>query len=299
MARPRGAMASALRRIPNPHRLNGAALVGHARLFIHPAYARLVNSEPYVKRLIPILIILFVVALAAMRGVALYLARADIDSAAEERLALIAKAVTASLPKRLGQISLAEPSPALQGRLENSLPPLATATGARFCDGSAGAGGRGVAGRSRRRSDATSTTSSVRASRLPRSASRQACFAWRHRPTRSDATVASQPRQSRIDRGAAADLSDLHRLAGTVSRETTVFVATTRTRHPRLRLPRADGARAGGRFNLFGDADSLPTALRRGHSGLWDGTCRAARSSGRSRVEILGLDPPNRAAVGG
>src|SRR4051812_45978344 len=97
MARPREAMASALRRIPDFQRLNRAALAGHARLFIHPAYTRLVNSEPYVKRLIPILIILFVAALGMMRAVALYQARADIETSAELGLSLIAKAVTADM----------------------------------------------------------------------------------------------------------------------------------------------------------------------------------------------------------
>ena len=85
-------------RIPDFQRPDSAALAGHARLFIHPAYARLVNSEPYVKRLIPLLIILFVVALGAMRGVALYQAHAEIaNTSAELQLALIAKAVTSDL----------------------------------------------------------------------------------------------------------------------------------------------------------------------------------------------------------
>ena len=83
MTRPRGAIASAIRHTPDFQRLNSAALAGHARLFIHPAYARLVNSEPYVKRLIPILIVLFVVALGGMRVVALYQARAEAENAAE------------------------------------------------------------------------------------------------------------------------------------------------------------------------------------------------------------------------
>src|SRR5918995_1823505 len=86
MTRPRGALASALRHIPDLQRLNSAALAGHARLFIHPAYARLVNSEPYVKRLVPILIVLFVVALGGMRPVALYDAHAEARASAELRL---------------------------------------------------------------------------------------------------------------------------------------------------------------------------------------------------------------------
>src|SRR5436190_7853640 len=97
MARPRGAIASALKRMPDFQRLNSAALAGHARLFIHPAYARLVNSEPYVKRLIPILIVLFVAALAVMRGVALYQAHSEAQVSAELRLSLIAKAVVSEL----------------------------------------------------------------------------------------------------------------------------------------------------------------------------------------------------------
>src|SRR5688572_2633656 len=93
MARPRGAMASALRRIPEFKRPDRAALAGHARLFIHPAYVRLVNGEPLIKRLIPILIVLFVVALGVMRTIALYDARSEAASNAELRLSLIAKAV--------------------------------------------------------------------------------------------------------------------------------------------------------------------------------------------------------------
>ena len=72
MARAPGAFASAVRRIPSFKRLNRAALLGHARMFVHPAYARLVTSEPFVRRLIPSLIVIFVATLGIMRGVALY-----------------------------------------------------------------------------------------------------------------------------------------------------------------------------------------------------------------------------------
>jgi len=129
MARPREAMISALRRLPDFQRLNRAALAGHARIFIHPAYARLVNSEPIVKRLIPILIVLFVVAIGAMRVIALYQERADIESSAALRLSLMAKAITGDLAEAALPVSLAQPSEALQGQLENALPPSATAAG--------------------------------------------------------------------------------------------------------------------------------------------------------------------------
>ena len=110
MARPRGAMASALRRIPDFQRLDRAALAGHARLFIHPAYARLVNSEPYVKRLIPLLIILFVAALGAMRGRgALPGARRGRRRAPSSSSSLIAKAVD-ERPRRVARCPSRSPS---------------------------------------------------------------------------------------------------------------------------------------------------------------------------------------------
>src|SRR5690606_37765619 len=79
--------------------------------------------------LIPILIILFVVALGSMRAVALHQAHGEVAANAEVRLSLIAKAVTTDLSQSAAGLSLAEPSSALQGLLENALPPLATNAG--------------------------------------------------------------------------------------------------------------------------------------------------------------------------
>src|SRR3954465_15052451 len=125
MARPRGAIASALKRIPDFQRPDSAALAGHARLFIHPAYARLVKSEPYVKRLIPILIVLFVVALVLMRVVALYQSHAAAEMSAELHLSLIAKSVVSELAQSRQALLLTEPSETLQAQLANALPPSA------------------------------------------------------------------------------------------------------------------------------------------------------------------------------
>ena len=47
MARPRGGHPSALGAYPISSASNRAAASGHARLFIQPAYQRLVGSEPY------------------------------------------------------------------------------------------------------------------------------------------------------------------------------------------------------------------------------------------------------------
>src|SRR5688572_26480292 len=132
MARPRGATAFAMRRIPDWNRLSQAALAGHAGLFVHPAYARLVNGEPYAKRLIPLLIILFVLALGGMRAVALFQAHSAIEQNAATRLSLLAKSIAGDLADSTAAASLAEPSETLQGLVENALPPLATGSGRSF-----------------------------------------------------------------------------------------------------------------------------------------------------------------------
>jgi two-component system cell cycle sensor histidine kinase PleC len=129
MARAPAAFASAVRRIPNFKRLNRAALLGHARMFVHPAYARLVTSEPFVRRLIPLLIVIFVMTLGVMRGVALYEKRQIVEADSQTMLLLIAKAVSVGLAETASQIPQAMPPETMTGILVNALPPNATANG--------------------------------------------------------------------------------------------------------------------------------------------------------------------------
>ena len=129
MTRAPEAFASAVRRIPSFKRLNRAALLGHARMFVHPAYARLVTSEPFVRRLIPLLIVIFVMTLGIMRGVALYEKRQAVEVDGQTILLLIAKTVSAGLTESAAQIPLAMPYETMTGILANALPPNATANG--------------------------------------------------------------------------------------------------------------------------------------------------------------------------
>jgi len=48
-------------------RASGGGLSGHAKLFAQPAYERLIGAEPFLKRLIPVLIVAFLVVVAAAR----------------------------------------------------------------------------------------------------------------------------------------------------------------------------------------------------------------------------------------
>ncbi|HSG94836.1 MAG TPA: hypothetical protein VLA28_04915, partial [Afifellaceae bacterium] len=129
MARAPAAFASAVRRIPSFKRLNRAALLGHARMFVHPAYARLVTSEPFVRRLIPLLIVIFVMTLGIMRGIALYEKRQTVEADNQTTLLLIAKTVSAGLAETASQIPQEMPPETMTGILVNALPPNATANG--------------------------------------------------------------------------------------------------------------------------------------------------------------------------
>jgi two-component system cell cycle sensor histidine kinase PleC len=128
MGRAQVAFASAIRRIPELRRLNRAALLGHARLFVHPAYIRLVQTEPIVRRAIPILIVLFVAALGLMRGLAVYEQRQIMTLDAQYELGLIAKAIAADIEAADVAAYAGNPQ-TMSGVLLNVLPHPARAEG--------------------------------------------------------------------------------------------------------------------------------------------------------------------------
>jgi len=297
MTRPREAMASALRRLPDFQRFDRAALAGHARLFIHPAYARLVNSEPYVKRLIPLLIILFVLALGAMRGVALYQAHQQVELSAEQNLVLLATAVTSNLAESVAAVSLAEPSEALQGQLENALPPLSTTFGRLILlmdpEGRIVATAprqTGMAGRYLEEVVEGSeplVTLGERAGVLTLAlASGDDAIATVHHDYDSIGSIA-------VVQPASGMFGEWRQM---VSREATVFVATSIVLVILGFAFHAQAARAQEADSIYSETQSrFHTALKRGHSGLWEwDLSRGAIFWSQSMFEILGLQPQSR-----
>ncbi len=298
MARPRGPMASALRRIPNIQRLDSAALAGHARLFVHPAYARLVNSEPYVKRLIPILIILFVVALALMRGVALYQTRDNIETNAKLRLSLIATAVTSELARSPLPVSLAEPSEMLQGQLENALPPLATTVDRRIL--LLDPQGMVVASAPREPDHVGRFIDEILGASQPLTTLGQRAGVLRLMLTSDEEVIATIHHNQDTVGGSIVVMQSTSGVFAewrrTVSREATVFVATSLVlvllgfayHAQTARTHEAD-------FIYSATQHRFHTALRRGYSGLWDwDLSRGAIFWSQSMFEILGLKPEGR-----
>ncbi|MDF1607256.1 ATP-binding protein [Hoeflea sp. YIM 152468] len=78
-------------------RTPGRALSGHAKLFAQPAYARLIGAEPFLKRLIPILIVAFLVVVAAARYMNISDGQDRLKQAAEHITALSLAAASATL----------------------------------------------------------------------------------------------------------------------------------------------------------------------------------------------------------
>ena len=72
-------------------------LAGHAKLFAKPAYSRLMKAEPYLKRSIPVLIVAFLVVLAAARFAELIDKRNQIEETARKATALTALTTAATL----------------------------------------------------------------------------------------------------------------------------------------------------------------------------------------------------------
>ncbi|MGH6922201.1 MAG: PAS domain-containing sensor histidine kinase [Propylenella sp.] len=291
-------MASALRRIPSVHGLDSAALAGHARLFVHPAYARLVTSEPYVKRLIPILIVLFVVALALMRGVAIYQTRDNIETNAKLRLSLIATAVTSELARSPLPVSLAEPSEMLQGQLENALPPLASTMGRRILV--MDPQGMVVAAAPREPELIGRFIDEILGPSQPLTTLGERAGVLRLNLTSDDEVIATIHRNQESVGGSIAVMQTTAGVFGewrrTVSREATVFVATSIVLVLLGFAYHAQTARSHeADFIYAATQHRFHTALRRGYSGLWDwDLSRGAIFWSPSMFEILGLKAEGR-----
>ena len=81
---------------PNGRRMP-PGLSGNARILAAPAYHRLIAAEPFLRRSIPTLIIVFLIVIAAARTVSMIAWRDDIDRTAQTILALNAAQLAASL----------------------------------------------------------------------------------------------------------------------------------------------------------------------------------------------------------
>ncbi|SDB31770.1 PAS domain-containing sensor histidine kinase [Bauldia litoralis] len=105
-----------------------AAISGHAKLLAHPAYEKLLAAEPLLRRLIPILIVIFLLIVGAARFVELYQHKAEREYDARETMGLIAAVLSSALDKAHPGETAAD-TDAIRATLSATLPSSATNNG--------------------------------------------------------------------------------------------------------------------------------------------------------------------------
>lgn len=110
---------------------NGSAvkvsLTRHIQFLARPTYLRLLASEPWLKRSVPILIVLFVVLLAFVLALEFYNQRILIQNRAETTVALVASAVSARMDSTVRTLPEQPVGADFQRLLADALPASATA----------------------------------------------------------------------------------------------------------------------------------------------------------------------------
>ncbi|WP_244271641.1 PAS domain-containing sensor histidine kinase [Stappia indica] len=108
------------------------SLTGHIRLLAQPAYQRLLTAEPFFRRAIPVLCIVFIATLATYRALTLSYEHEETDLRARDDLTMIATTLAARLSTAEAALPEQGFSTALQAALADSLPPRATGDGRRI-----------------------------------------------------------------------------------------------------------------------------------------------------------------------
>lgn len=109
------AAASSRRLAPILSKLTGSrkGVSGHARLIARPTYQRLLAAEPWLRRLIPVLIIIFLTIVAAARYVQLVDMKEDRELFAREQLTVLSALVADAIEGDLAGEPLAQSAPLL------------------------------------------------------------------------------------------------------------------------------------------------------------------------------------------
>jgi two-component system, cell cycle sensor histidine kinase PleC len=134
MARAAAASPSGARYLPFSKAFRAArpAISGHARLLARPAYQKLLAAEPFLRRLIPILIIIFLSIVGLARFVELYQVKLDREREARDMITMIASVLASTLDKPEIVETTLLPRHTLLNTLADSLPPSATGDGRRI-----------------------------------------------------------------------------------------------------------------------------------------------------------------------
>ena len=109
----------------------GTGISGHAKLIAEPAYQKLLAAEPFLRRLIPVLIVIFLAIVGLARFIELYQLKAEREIDARETVGMVATVLSASLDKA-GSGETAPSRIAVLNTLAEVLPANATGDGRRI-----------------------------------------------------------------------------------------------------------------------------------------------------------------------
>jgi len=296
MARAAAASPSGARYLPFSRAFRAArpAISGHARLLARPAYQKLLAAEPFLRRLIPVLIIIFLSIVGLARFVELYQLKLDREREARDMITMIASVLTSTLDTPSIAEATVLPRNTLLNTLADALPPGATGDGRRIFvtdpDGVVVATApRAVDDEERPLTDIIGeaqplTTFGARAGVLEIAlADETRALATVHHLGGSLGSVAVIEPTAFVYNDWRAD----------ISLNVTIFVGTSAILLVILYGYFAQSSRANEADRIYTEIQSrFETALTRGRSGLWDWDLARGRMFwSRSMFELLGLEP--------
>ena len=103
---------------------------GHAKLLAHPAYQKLLAAEPTLRRLIPVLIVIFLAIVGLARFLELFQQKTDQEHGARQTVAMIAAVASAAFARPVTDSAPA--TAAVLNTLADALPQGAIADGRRI-----------------------------------------------------------------------------------------------------------------------------------------------------------------------
>jgi two-component system cell cycle sensor histidine kinase PleC len=266
---------------------------GHAKMLARPAYQQLLAAEPYLRRLIPVLIAIFLLIVGLTRFVELYQLKQERERAARATISMIATVLASTLAPR-GESA----EPMVRGRLLNALadalPSGATADGRRIFI--ANAEGQVIATAPRAPDQEEVPLTAILGETQPLTtfgeragvlvielADATRAFATVHNIEGGPGSVAVVQPTARVQDAWRAD----------VTLNVTIFIGTSAILLVILYGYFAQSSRANEADRIYGETQGrFETALMRGRCGLWDWDLARGRMFwSRSMFEIIGIEP--------
>ena len=271
-----------------------AIVSGHATLLAQPAYQRLLAAEPLLRRLIPILIAIFLIMVGLARVVELSQLKAEREYEARETIGMMATVLSSAIDKAHTDPTTAPTRDELADALAKALPPGATGSGRRIYltdrDGKvvavapAAAEVENVSLNTIIGEAQPLTTFGARAGVLEigMASGNSALATVRFLDNAAGSVAVVQPMANVFDDWRAD-----------VSLNVAIFVGTSAILLVLLYAYFAQASRAVEADRIYGETQQrFETALARGRCGLWDWDLARGRMFwSRSMFEILGLAP--------